>query len=223
MPTKKENPGKPRLPLTKERVLQAAVGLADEIGIASMSMRKLGQTLGVEAMSLYKHVANKDAVLDGIVDIVASEIEVPIIEDDWKASMRRRAISAHEVLLRHPWATMLIVSRPNVGPAMLRYVDATIGCLREAGFSYELADRAWNAIDNHVYGFTLQKLNFPFAPEEYAKVAQQFLPMIPAEQYPYLRGLSEQVIDGHHDGLHDFAFGLDLILDGLEKVRGALN
>jgi AcrR family transcriptional regulator len=185
-------------------------------------MRKLGQALSVEAMSLYKHVANKDAVLDGIVDIVASEIEAPTLEGDWKASMRRRAISAHEVLLRHPWATMLIVSRPNVGPAMLRYVDATIGCLREAGFSYELADRAWNAIDNHVYGFTLQKLNFPFAPEDYAEVAQQFLPMIPAEQYPYLRGLSKQVIEGHHDGLQDFAFGLDLILDGLEKVRADL-
>ena len=110
---------------------------------------------------------------------------------------------------------MLIVSRANVGPAMLRYVDATIGCLREAGFSYELADRAWNAIDNHVYGFTLQMLNFPFEPGEYAEVAQQFLPMIPAEQYPYLRGLSQQVIDGNHDGLHDITFGLRLGLGSL--------
>jgi hypothetical protein len=118
---------------------------------------------------------------------------------------------------------MLIVSRANVGPAMLRYVDATIGCLREAGFSYELADRGWNAIDNHVYGFTLQMLNFPFEPEEYAKVAKQFLPMIPAEQYPCLRGLSQQVIDGHHHGLQDFTFGLDLILDGLERIRGTLD
>ena len=221
MAKKKTKPSKPRPSLSKERVLQAAVILADEIGIASLSMRKLGQALGVEAMSLYRHVANKDDVLDGIVDIVASEIEVPSIGGDWKESMRRRATSAHEVLLRHPWATMLIVSRANVGPAMLRYVDATIGCLREAGFSYELADRAWNAIDNHVYGFTLQMLNFPFEPGEYAEVAQQFLPMIPAEKYPYLRGLSQQVIDGHHHGLQDFTFGLDLILDGLEKVRDA--
>lgn len=160
---------------------------AAEVGIAALSMRKLGQALEVEAMSLYKHVANKDAILDGIVDIVASEIEAPAIGGDWRESMRRRAISAHEVLLQHPWATMLIVSRANVGPAMLRYVDATIGCLREAGFSFAMADYAWNTIDSHVYGFTLQKLNFPFEPGEYAEVAKQFLPMIPAEQYPYLR------------------------------------
>ena len=133
--------------------------------------------------------------------------------------MRRRAVSAHEVLMRHPWATLLIVSRANVGPAMLRYVDATIGCLREAGFPYPLADHAWNAIDNHVYGFTLQKLNFPFRPEEYAEVARAYLPMIPAERYPYLNGLSQAVIGGEHDGLHDFEFGLDLILDGLQSLR----
>ena len=118
---------KQRTPLSKERVLHAAVTLADEIGIASLSMRKLGEALDVEAMSLYKHVANKDDILDGIVDIVASEIDVPEIGGDWQAAMRRRSTSAHVVLLRHPWATMLIVSRANVGPAMLRYVDATIG------------------------------------------------------------------------------------------------
>lgn len=216
------NQEKSRTPLNKERVLRAAVALADEIGISSLSMRKLGQALGVEAMSLYRHVANKDDVLDGIVDIVASEIEMPSIGGDWKTVMRRRATSAHEVLLRHPWATMLIVSRANVGPAMLRYVDATIGCLREAGFSYELADRAWNAIDNHVYGFTLQELNFPFEPEEYADVAKAFLPQIPIDDYPYLNGLSREVIEGRHDGLQDFSFGLDLILDGLERSLDAL-
>ncbi len=208
-----------RAPLSKDRVLHAALALADEIGIASLSMRKLGQVLGVEAMSLYKHVANKDDILDGIVDIVASEIDVPAIGGDWKMAMRRRATSAHEVLLRHPWATMLIVSRANVGPAMLRYVDATIGCLRDAGFSYVMADHAWNAIDSHVYGFTLQKLNFPFEPEEYAKVAKDYLPMIPAAQYLYLHGLSQEVIGGRYDGLHEFEFGLDLILDGLERLR----
>ena len=132
--------------------------------------------------------------------------------------MRRRAVSAHAVLLRHPWATMLIVSRANVGPAMLGYVDATIGCLREAGFSYALADHAWNALDSYVYGFTLQKLNFPFEPSEYATLAKAFLPIIPAAQFPYLNGMSQQVIDGQHDGLHDLEFGLDLILDGLAAL-----
>ena len=207
-----------RTPLSKERVLNTALALADDDGIASMSMRKLGQALGVEAMSLYKHVANKDDILDGIVDLVAAEIEVPAVGGDWKRAMRRRAISAHTVLLRHPWATMLIVSRANVGPAMLRYVDATIGCLRAAGFGYATADHAWNAIDSHVYGFTLQTLNFPFEPGEYAQVAQSFLPMIPVAQYPWLNGLSQQVIDGDYDGMHDFEFGLDLILNGLETV-----
>jgi AcrR family transcriptional regulator len=209
---------KQRTPLSRERVLQAALTLADEHGIDSLSMRRLGEELGVEAMSLYKHTANKDDILDGIVDLVASEIELPAIGGDWKAAMRRRATSAHEVLLRHPWAAMLFVSRANVGPAMLRYVDATIGCLREAGFSYSMADHAWNAIDNHVYGFTLQKLNFPFKPEEYAPAAQAFLPRIPPDRYPYLNGLSQEVIAGRHSGLHDFQFGLELILDGLERL-----
>jgi AcrR family transcriptional regulator len=210
-----------RTPLTRERVLRAAIASADEGGIEALSMRKLAQTLGVEAMSLYNHVANKDEVLDGITDIVVAEIDVPPIGSDWQAAMRRRASSAHAMLLRHPWASLLIVSRVNVGPSMLHYVDATVGCLREAGFSYEMADRAWNAIDSHVYGFTLQELNFPFDPSEYAGVAKEFLPMIPADQYPYLNALSQQVIDGTHHGLHDFQFGLELILDGLEKVRSA--
>jgi AcrR family transcriptional regulator len=210
---------KGRSPLTRDRVLRAAVTLADESGIASLSMRKLGQQLGVEAMSLYKHVSNKDDMLAGIVDIVAGEIELPRAGEDWRVAMRRRALSAHAVLMRHPWATMLIVSRANIGPAMLRYVDATIGSLREAGFSYALADHAWNAIDSHVYGFTLQKLNFPFEPDQYAAMAQQFLHLIPVEEYPYLNGMSQEVIEGRHDGLHNVEFGLDLILAGLEKLR----
>jgi AcrR family transcriptional regulator len=207
-----------RLPLSKERVLATAIAIADKTGIGSLSMRRLGDELGVEAMSLYKHVTNKEDVLDNIVDIVASEIEPPAIGGDWKAAMRRRAISAHEVLMRHPWATMLILTRAPVGPAMLRYVNATIGCLREAGFSYPLVDHAWNAIDNHIYGFTLQRLNFPFEPEEYAKVAASFLPHLPREQFPHLYGLSVEVIEGRHTGLNDFTFGLDLLLDGLERL-----
>ena len=217
--TKRPKIQRKRAALSKERVLRTAAKLADKIGISELSMRRLGQALGVEAMSLYKHVANKDAILDGLVELVVHEIEKPPLTGDWKAAMRRRAISAHAVLMQHPWATLLLVSRANVGPTMLRYVDATIGCLREAGFSYALADHAWNAIDSHVYGFTLQKLNFPLKPEEYASAAKGFLPMIPADQYPYLRAMSEQVISGSHSGLHDFEFGLDLLLDGLERLR----
>jgi AcrR family transcriptional regulator len=209
---------KPRAPLTRDRVLRAAIGLADKVGIAALSMRKLARALRVEAMSLYNHVANKEDVFDGMVDIVVGEIAAPEIGADWKSAMRQRAISAHDVLLRHPWAPLLIVSRLNVGPAMLRYVNATIGCLREAGFSYQMADHAWNAIDSHIYGFTLLELNFPLEPAEYASAAKNFLPMIPADRFPYMRALAEHVIDGRHDGRHDFEFGLELILAGLEQM-----
>lgn len=208
----------PQIPLSRERILVAAISLADEGGIESLSMRKIAQELGVQAMSLYNHLANKDDLLDGIVDIVIGEIEVPDLGMDWRMAMRRRANSAHEVLLRHPWATMPIVSRINVGPAMLRYIDGTLGCLWEAGFSVEMVDRAWNAIDSHIYGFTLQELNFPIETTEYAKVAREYLPNIPADKYPYMNRLTHHIIDGHYDGIADFNFGLELILDGLEKL-----
>ncbi len=207
-----------RLPLSRERVLRAALEIADGKGLSALSMRKVATALGVEAMSLYHHVASKADMLDGIVDLVAGEIEVPAIGGDWKDAMRKRATSAHRVLLQHPWAPLLMVSRVNVGPSMLRYVDATIGCLRGAGFSFELVDRGWNAIDSHVYGFTLQKLNFPIEPEAYATAAESFLPMIPADTFPHLRELSEKVVDGSHAGIQDFDFGLELILDGLERA-----
>ena len=219
--TKNSLENESRIPLSKDRVLRVAIALADEGGIGSLSMRKLGQQLGVEAMSLYNHVANKDAILDGMVDVVVAEIDLPAEGADWKTAMRRRAISAHAILVRHPWASSLIVSRVNVGPAMLRYVDSTLGALREAGFSYALVDRAWNAMDSYIYGFTLQELNFPFQPEEYADVAADYRPQISADDYPYLAELTELVMGDQHDGVADFEFGLDLILDGLEGVLGA--
>jgi AcrR family transcriptional regulator len=209
----------PPAPLNRERVLRAALRLADEGGIESLSMRKVAQELGVQAMSLYNHVANKDDMLDGIVDIVVSEIDVPSFETNWQTAMRQRATSAHAVLLRHPWATMPLVSRINVGPAMLRYVDATLGCLCKAGFSLEMADHAWNAIDSHIYGFTLQELNFPFEEADYSAAAAQGVALIPANQYPYLNRLTHQVMEGHYDGIHDFEFGLELILNGLDRFR----
>ncbi len=213
--------GARRTPLDRTKVLRAALQLADKSGIESLSMRKLAQALKVEAMSLYNHVANKEDILDGLVELVVSEIDLPSSGGDWRAIMRRRAISAHAVLMRHPWATMLFVARFNIGPNMLRYVDATIGCLHEAGFSYPMADHAWNAVDAYTYGFTLQKLNFPLDPAQYAPAAQQFLHLIPVDQFPYLNGLSQEVIAGRHDGMHHLELGLELILDGLERMRTA--
>jgi AcrR family transcriptional regulator len=187
-----------QLPLSRERILQVALQKADAEGLEALSMRKLAQELGVKAMSLYNHVANKDDMVDGMVDLVVGEIELPRLNVDWKTAMRQRAISAHTVLLRHPWATL--------------------ACLVEAGFSYPVADYAWNALDSHIYGFTLQALNFPFEAEEYAAVAKDYVAMVPPEKHPYLNQLTHQVMDGRHDGLHDFEFGLDLLLNGLETL-----
>jgi AcrR family transcriptional regulator len=207
--------------LSTDRVLRAALALADGGGTEALSMRRLGQELGVEAMSLYKHVANKDAILDGIADLVVAEIALPEPGDGWKAAMRRRGISAHEVLLRHPWACMLLMSRPNVGPAMLRYVDSTIGTLRGAGFPVRLADHAWNTMDSHIYGYTLQKLNFPFDPAQYGEAAGTYLPRLPPGAYPHLTEMALLVMEGGYDGVVGFTFGLDLILDGLERLLAA--
>ncbi len=217
-PTRRAPRSSTRQPLTPDRVLDAALALADAEGLDALSMRRVASALGVEAMSLYNHVANKDALLSGLVDRVVGEIALPAIGGDWRVEMRRRAVSAHATLTRHPWAALLIVSQINVGPMMLRYINATIGCLREAGFSYAQADHAWNAIDSHVYGFTVQALKFPLKPEEYAPAARGYLPMIPPD-LPYFRGLTVEVAEGRHDGLHAFTFGLDLILDGLERMR----
>lgn len=182
-------------------------------------MRQLAQALGVKAMSLYNHVKNKDDLIDGMVDEVVAEMGVPDRSLEWKAAMRQRALSAHKVLLHHPWATLPLVSRVNVGPAMLRYIDATLGCLHEAGFSLEMADHAWNAMDSHIYGFTLQALNFPFDPQEYSQVAREYVTMLPSETYPYLNKLTHLVINKTYSGLHDFEFGLSLTLEGLERLR----
>jgi AcrR family transcriptional regulator len=210
-----------RLPLTKERVLRAAADFADRHGIELLSMRKLGELLGVEAMSLYRHVKNKDEVLDGIVDLVVGEFALPPKGVHWKRALRERAVSAHEVLMRHPWATMLLVSRMNVGPTTFRYLDATIGCLLQAGFSIPMADHANDAMDSYIHGFTLRKLNFPLHPDEYASASAAFLPMIPQTVYPHMYALSKAVAEGRHDGINQLEFGLDLILDGLEKLLEA--
>ncbi len=208
-----------RAPLSRERVLRAAVQMADEQGLAALSMRALAAALGVQAMSLYNHVAHKDDLLDGIVDLVVAEIEVPSVALPWAEAMRRRAHSAHAVLLRHPWACGLLMSRVNVGPAMLRYVDATLRCLFEAGFSPALADHAWNALDSHLYGFTLQRLNFPFQAGEYQAMAAAYLPTLREAEHPGLRRLTALVAAGEHDGLHALDFGLELLLAGLERLR----
>lgn len=203
--------------LTRDQVLQAAVDLADADGIEKLSMRRLAQTLGVEAMSLYNHVRNKDALLGAMVEHVARGFHVPD-GADWRAAIRVRCLSAYEVLQRHPWAAGLLLSRVNDGPVVLGYVDATWGCLRRAGFSLAQVDRIWNALDAHVYGFTIQEQKFPFEPGTYRAAAAQYLPMIPAESLPHLHAMTSAVASGVHDGVQDFAFGLDLLLDAIDRL-----
>ena len=220
MPTRPTPSPESRAPLTRERVLGAAVVLADEDGIESLTMRKLGLRLGVEAMSLYNHVANKDDLLDGMVDLVVSEIDLPSDPSDWKEAMRRRAISAQAVFSRHPWASALIDSRESSGPARLRYFDWVVGTLRRAGFTLEMAARAFSVLDSYIYGFGRQQLNMASASDlEPEEMAEAFLRALPADEYPYLR---EMVVDyamsSGHDEDADFEFGLDLILDGLKRL-----
>jgi len=202
-------------------VLAAGVRLADKGGLESLSMRKLAQALRVEAMSLYNHVTGRDDLLGGMVDLVVAEIDLPRVDAPWKEEMRRRALSARAVLRRHPWAPALLMSRINVGPNVLRYIDATLGCLRGAGFTIAQTDAAWNALDCYVYGFTLHEQNFPLDPQEYVSGAQAFLPMLPADRYPHMRGLTEELIAGRHDGVVPVEFGLELMLDGLERLLAA--
>lgn len=204
--------------LNRESVLARAVALADEQGIETLSMRKLAEALGVQAMSLYNHVANKDELLDGMVEQVIAEVPLPQAGGDWRAEMGRRGIGAHRVMMAHPWAPLLVVSRVNSGPAMLTYVEATLAALIEAGFTYPQADHVWNAMDSYIYGFTLHKLRFPFQLGEYAAVARDYLPMIPAEVFPHLLGLTKEVAAERHDGLHSFEFGFELLMDGIAQL-----
>jgi AcrR family transcriptional regulator len=219
MRTRTTTPTRHRVPLTRERVLNTAMKLADQGGLESLSMRKLGQALGVEAMALYYHFANKERVLDGIVDLAFGEIELPAIGADWKTAMRRRAISVRDALLRHRWAIGLMESRTNPGSANLRHHDAVIGCLRAAGFDMAMAAHAYSLLDSYIYGFALTKMNLPFdTTTDIAEMAESMLEPFPLGEYPNLADF----ITGHamkpgYDYADEFEYGLDVILDGLDR------
>ena len=209
-----------REPLSRDQVLRAAVALADHGGIAAVSMRKLGQALGVEAMSLYNHVASKSGLLDGMIDIVFSEIGLPAGDTGWKPAMRQRAISAREILGRHRWAIGLMESRRSPGPATLRHHDAVLGCLRQAGFSVEMTAHAYSLLDSYIYGFAMHEASLPFGtPEKTTQVAREIFGQFPAGEYPHLTELTIQHVlqPGYRYG-GEFEIGLDLILDTLERA-----
>ena len=213
--------------LSRERVLNAAVALADRDGIEAVTMRRLGEVLGAGAMSLYYHVPGKDALRDGMVDAVFGEIELPTSDGDWKAAMRRRALSTRQVLRRHPWAVGLMEATKTPGPADLRLHEAVLKCLREAGFSVELAVQAYSVQDAYIYGYALQERGMAYpTQEQFAETASQRVQQMEAQMadiarmYPYLA----EVVGGHvakrgHDFAEAFEFGLDVILEGLERLR----
>jgi len=208
-----------RVPLSRDRVLSAAVALADAGGAGSLTIRSLADKLGVKPMSVYHYVANKEEILDGIVDLVFAEIELPRAGGDWRVEMRRRAVSARQVLRRHPWAIALLQTRTSPGPATLRHHDAFIGTLREAGFPVTMTAHALAVIDSYVYGFALTESALPIhGPEPVAEVAGSMMRQYPADAYPHLVEFTvAHVIRPGYDFGDEFPFGLDLILDGLAR------
>jgi AcrR family transcriptional regulator len=208
----------PRQTLNRERVVRAAADLADESGIESVTMRELGRRLGIEAASLYNHVAGKDDLLNGMADLAAAEIELPSGDDDWKDAMRRRAISARGVFLRHRWAAALLDSAKWRGPYSMIYADRVLGTLIQAGFSPVLASWAFIGLDSYIYGFERQRSNFSQADDvDTIEVAQEVLSAIPEGAYSSLAAVAMEYADKPYDEDAAFEFGLDLILDSLER------
>ena len=206
--------------VTRERILDTALALADEDGLDAVSMRRIGKALGVEGMALYNHVANKDEILDGIVELVLAEIPLPVDDGDWKEEMRERAVAARRIFLRHPWAIGLLEARyAGSSPARLGYYDAVLGCLRAAGFAPTLSMRAFSIIDSFLYGFILQELSLPFDdPDSLEEVGEDLLRQM-ADAYPHLTEATVAAMADGWDYAEQFQFGLDLILDALAGQR----
>jgi AcrR family transcriptional regulator len=206
-----------RAPLSRERVLRGAVAVADASGIGALTMRSLASELGVKPMSLYHYVASKDEILDGIVDLVFSEIELPAADGDWRAQMRRRANSARLALRRHPWAIGLMESRANPGPATLRHHDSTLGTLRAAGFSVAMTAHAYALLDSYIYGFALQEAALPFSAETVTESTEAIMRRF-AGEYPYLTEIAtERILQPGYDFGDEFEVGLTVILDALTR------
>ncbi|MBP2217113.1 TetR/AcrR family transcriptional regulator C-terminal domain-containing protein [Arthrobacter sp. CAN_C5] len=210
-----------RIRLSRDRVLEAAIALADEGGIERLTMRRLGEELGVEAMSLYNHVANKEDLLNGMIDALFAEIVLPPHDEPWKAALRKRSVSVREVLLSHPWANGLMDSGSSPGPATLRHHDRVLGTFRNGGFSLTMTAHAVSALDSYVYGFAKQEKALPFdTGEQAAAMAQMLLAQLSAADYPYLFELmSKHVLQPGYSYSKEFVFGLDLVLNALEKAR----
>ncbi len=208
-----------RAVLSRDRVLEGAIALADEVGMDGFTIRKLAAAIDVKPMTIYHHVPHKEAIIDGMIDLIFAKIDSPPVNIDWKAAMRHRARSARAVLARHPWATPLMESRANPGPATLSHHDAVLGCLRQAGLSIEMTAHAYALIDSYIYGFALQEANLPATGgADMSELAEAMTEQFPPGEYPYLVELTtEHVLKPGYDFSNEFEFGLTLILDGLKN------
>jgi len=207
-----------RTPLTRDRVLRAAIRIADEEGLDALTMRRLGQELGVQAMSLYNHVANKEDLRHGIVEIVLGEVEVAGGDEDWKTALRQTAFSAYQAFMRHSWACSLHSATPEISEARMLWMEGVLRTLREAGFTPNMTHHAYHALDSHITGYTLWLVSLPFdSREELLDMAERFIPQIP-DRYPYvIEHAQEHLEDPDPNEPSEFEFGLDLILEGLER------
>jgi len=223
MATKIDQTAPPREPLSRDRILRTAVALADEGGVESLSMRKIAVELGVVPMALYKHVSNKDEMLDGMVDVVVGEIDPPLPDADWKTTIRERVLSARRALLRHPWASQVIESRTDPTPTVIEYMDSMIGIFRAGGFSIDVTHHAMHAMGSRLLGFSQELFDDTSgASAEIEELQRQWM----AERYPHITEMvaaishdDESVVGSGCDDQFEFEFALDLTLDGLERLR----
>lgn len=222
MSPRAKDTNEPRDTLNRERVLRAAVELADRGGIDALTMRQLGRSLGVEAASLYNHVSGKDDLLDGMVDLVVAEIDLPAGDVDWKEALRRRAVSAQQVFARHAWAAALIDSRQRSGPSSLSYADRVLGTLLRAGFAPKMAGVAFLVLDSYIYGFERQRSYLALGgDEEPTEIAEEVVAAIPVGEYPSLAAVALEFAVEPFDDRLAFELGLGLLLDGLERMLGS--
>jgi AcrR family transcriptional regulator len=204
--------------ISKEMIVEAAFQYADEFGLENVSMRSIASRLQVKAMSLYNHIKNKDELIDEMVEKLVSEIEIPTMGDTWQNAMRKRSWSIHRVLLKHPWGTKTLMSRPNIGPHVLTLFDRSLGVLKQASFTNEEADKIITAFNSFIYGFTMIVQNFPLEEPEYADAAKEHAFLFPKDVYPSLHDLSKDIEERKYSGFADFNVGLELIISGIEHT-----
>lgn len=202
--------------LSQKLIIEKAKEMVHEEGLEKLSMRNLATKLNVKAMSLYNHIKNKDHLIDLLLDDVISQITLPKKNGNWQDEMIKRAVSSHEVFLENPWSLMPFLSRINSGPSMLLFIEHSLSCLNEAGFTLPEADRILNYFDSYIYGFTLIKLKFPIKEENYLSTTEEMLPILDAKDYPAINKLSHLLLQGEYDGKQDFVSGFRAILIGLE-------